>query len=192
MVSVAIMRSIGLSFQWELMRAIELDMDDGSLWDDFGRSQIYRAETLDYVRLCLELPTREYKVGAEPTSIIIRNFDTIGTAIRDVYTIGSYSLTSMQAISSCRPCWRLRDTNMLLVEQRERFSYQMKKFMDMTECEQWLRINQKIPTVEQYLEYRLGSSAVSVTLAVNESVIPQYCCALFEFRSICTYRADKF
>ena len=42
--------------------------------------------------------------------------------------------------------------------------------MDMTEQEQRLRIKGTIPSIEEYMEYRLGSSAVSVTLAINESV----------------------
>ena len=45
--------------------------------------------------------------------------------------------------------------------------------MDMTEREQRWRMNGAIPSVEEYWDYRLGSSAVTVTLAVNESVAPQ-------------------
>ena len=58
-------------------------------------------------------------------------------------------------------------------EQRERISYEMGIFMDMTEREQRWRMNGAIPSVEEYWDYRLGSSAVTVTLAVNESVAPQ-------------------
>ena len=63
-------------------------MDDGSLWDDFERAQAYRAETILYVRLCLGLSSGEHWNGTKPSSIIIRNFDMIGKAIRDVYNIG--------------------------------------------------------------------------------------------------------
>ena len=45
--------------------------------------------------------------------------------------------------------------------------------MDMTEREQQLRMNGAVPSLKEYWEYRLGSSAVSVTLAVNESVAPR-------------------
>jgi len=47
----------------------------------------------------------------------------------------------------------------------------MKTFMDMTEREQLLRVKGAVPSVEEFMEYRLGSSAVNVTLAINESVV---------------------
>ena len=118
----------------------ELDMDDGSLWDDFDRAQVFRTETLKHVRFCLGLSSGRYQRGAKPSSKIIRNFNVIGKAIRDVYDM----------------------------EQRENLSYHMEVFMDMTEREQRLRMKGAIPSVEEYMKYRLGSSAVSVTLAVNE------------------------
>ncbi len=43
--------------------------------------------------------------------------------------------------------------------------------MDMTEREQLLRLKGAVPSVEEFMEYRLGSSAVNVTLAINESVV---------------------
>jgi Terpene synthase family 2, C-terminal metal binding len=46
----------------------------------------------------------------------------------------------------------------------------MKTFMEMSEEEQRLRLSGTIPSVEEFWEYRLGSSAVCVTLAVNEYV----------------------
>ena len=45
--------------------------------------------------------------------------------------------------------------------------------MDMTEREQRWRMSGAIPSVDEYWDYRLGSSAVAVTLAVNESVPSQ-------------------
>lgn len=42
--------------------------------------------------------------------------------------------------------------------------------MEMSEEEQRLRLSGTIPSVEGFWEYRLGSSAVCVTLAVNEYV----------------------
>ncbi len=73
---------------WQLNHTTELDMDDGSLWNEFERSQSYRAKTLDHVRLCLGLSNEKGWKGAQPSSVIIRNFDVIGKAIRDVYNIG--------------------------------------------------------------------------------------------------------
>ena len=66
-----------------------------------------------------------------------------------------------------------RSVDVAFSEQRERISNEMEVFMNMTEREQRLRMNGAVPSVEEYWEYRLGSSAVSVTLAVNESVAPR-------------------
>ena len=63
-------------------------MDNGVLWNDFELSQIYRAETLDYCRFCLGLSNGQCWSGQEPSSTIIRNFNEIGKAIRDVYNMG--------------------------------------------------------------------------------------------------------
>ena len=63
-------------------------MDNGSLWDDFERSQTYRAETLGYVRLCLGLPCENCWTEAKAPTKIIRNFDIVGSAIRNTYTTG--------------------------------------------------------------------------------------------------------
>ena len=67
---------------------VELDMDDGSLWDDFERSQSYRAETMDYVRLCLGLSDSRNDSKVHLVPKIICNFEVIGKAIRDAYSRG--------------------------------------------------------------------------------------------------------
>ena len=63
-------------------------MENGSLWNDFQRSQNYRTETLDYVRFHLGVTNHQSHESVEPSSKIISNFATIGEAIRDVYSIG--------------------------------------------------------------------------------------------------------
>lgn len=40
----------------------------------------------------------------------------------------------------------------------------------MSEKEQRLRLTGAVPSIEEFWEYRMGSSAVFVTLAVNEYV----------------------
>lgn len=40
--------------------------------------------------------------------------------------------------------------------------------MEMSEREQRLRLDDVVPSAEEFWGYRLGSSAVGVTLAVNE------------------------
>ena len=44
----------------------------------------------------------------------------------------------------------------------------MSNFTDMTKQEQRFRIAATVPSIEEYFEYRLGSSAVGIMLAVNE------------------------
>lgn len=54
--------------------------------------------------------------------------------------------------------------------QRKRFLDHFEYFVDMTEQEQVLRLQGRILSLEEFWSYRLGSSAVHVTIAVNESV----------------------
>lgn len=44
----------------------------------------------------------------------------------------------------------------------------MEDFLEMSRQEQVLRLQGTIPSLEEFWSYRLGSSAVYVTLAVNE------------------------
>lgn len=44
----------------------------------------------------------------------------------------------------------------------------MEDFLEMSRLEQVLRLQGTIPSMEEFWSYRLGSSAVHVTLAVNE------------------------
>lgn len=129
-------------------------MDDGGFWDDFERSQKFRAETLRYVRACLGLSTEK---RCEKPSRIVGNFKIIGNAIRDAYNIGAKTVPPLAS-----------SIDVSRIEQRERFSFEMEVFMEMSEREQRLRLSSTVPSVEEFWAYRLGSSAVCVTLAVNE------------------------
>lgn len=64
----------------------EIDSDDGSLWDDFERSQALRAQTLDYVRSSLDPPGSICR--EKPSSRILCGFEMIGEAIRNAYDAG--------------------------------------------------------------------------------------------------------
>lgn len=117
----------------------EIDEDDGSLWDDSELSQPYRDETREYVRACLSLRGKLDHENIGPTNATIIAFESIGMAIRDAY---SY-------------------------EQRLRFMDECNDFLEMSQREQVIRLR-GVPTMEEFWSYRLGSSAVYVTLAVNE------------------------
>lgn len=106
------------------------------MWDEFGAAQIYREQTLAYVRYTLGIDAEPPKV----TNRIILNFAPIGEACRNVYTL----------------------------EQNKMVYEEMRFFMEMSEREQRLRLSGTIPSIDEFWHYRLGSSAVTVCLALNE------------------------
>ncbi|KAI4235240.1 MAG: hypothetical protein LQ349_003306 [Xanthoria aureola] len=115
-------------------------MDDGCLWDDSDLSQPYRDETRLHVLECLGLTDDLNGCPVRSVNPTILAFEGIGNAIRSVYTY----------------------------EQRCRFMKHMENFLEMSRREQALRLRGTLPTVEEFWSYRLGSSAVHITLAMNE------------------------
>lgn len=66
----------------------EIDMEDGSLWDNLELAKLYRTDTREYVRYCLDLRSDP---ALEPVSTLgatVRAFETVGTAIRKAYNYG--------------------------------------------------------------------------------------------------------
>lgn len=66
----------------------EVDMDDGSLWDNIELAKIYRTETREYVRSCLDLKSNPALEPGNAVGATIRAFETVGTAIRKAYNYG--------------------------------------------------------------------------------------------------------
>lgn len=66
----------------------EIDMDDGSLWEDPELSNPYRDETRGHVQVCLGLASDVHHASTQSTNATIRAFESIGMAIRDAYTYG--------------------------------------------------------------------------------------------------------
>lgn len=114
----------------------EIDLNDGTMWDEFGAAQVYRDQTLAYVRYSLGID----EGSPEVDSPIILNFAPIGAALKKAYTL----------------------------EQRKMVYKEMQFFMNMSEKEQRLRLSGTIPSIDEFWRYRLGSSAVTVCLALNE------------------------
>ena len=114
----------------------EIDLNDGTMWDEFGAAQIYRGQTLAYVRYTLGIDS----ICPEVSNRIILNFAPIGAALKSTYTL----------------------------EQNKMVYEEMRFFMDMSEREQRLRLSGTIPSIDEFWHYRLGSSAVTVCLALNE------------------------
>jgi hypothetical protein len=42
------------------------------------------------------------------------------------------------------------------------------RFVEFTKCEQEFRVRREIPTVQEYWSFRMGTSAVSLVVAVQE------------------------
>jgi hypothetical protein len=114
----------------------EIDLSDGTMWDEFGAAQVYRDQTLAYVRYSLGID----ELCPQVFNPIIRNFEPIGAAVKKAYTL----------------------------DQRKMVYDEMMFFMNMSEQEQRLRLSGTIPSIDEFWRYRLGSSAVSVCLALNE------------------------
>jgi len=124
---------------WLFIWDDEIDSAAGSMWEDWEAAQAYRQETIEYVRWTLGLAPDGEKPKTQ--NHIILSFEVIGTAIRDSCTTG----------------------------QRQMVYDEMEDFMQMSEQEQRLRLtNDRLPTLEEFWGYRLGSSAVFICLAVNE------------------------
>jgi hypothetical protein len=116
----------------------EIDVNDGTMWDEFAAAQVYRDQTLAYVRYCLGIDSEG--TCPEVNNHIILNFAPIGAAIKEQYSLA----------------------------QRKRVYQEMRFFMNMSGQEQHLRLSGTIPSIEQFWSYRLGSSAIPVCISLNE------------------------
>ena len=56
----------------------------------------------------------------------------------------------------------------VLAGQRKRFLGEVARFLQKSQKEQELRLANRVPTLAEYWDYRLGSSAVFISLAVDE------------------------
>ena len=70
------------------MAFVEIDMENGSLWDNLELSHPYRQETREYIRYCLELKSDSSLDPVKSENATIQAFETVGTAIRKAYNYG--------------------------------------------------------------------------------------------------------
>ncbi|EKG15977.1 Terpenoid synthase [Macrophomina phaseolina MS6] len=106
--------------------------------DDFESAQTYRFETIQFIKETLGLQPRSPE---PPANKIIRNFEVVGTALKEHYTLA----------------------------QRRRFFAEIDRFMAGTEDEQRRRLtNKEFPTLDQFWDFRLGSSAVNICSSLIE------------------------
>ncbi|KAF4629893.1 hypothetical protein G7Y89_g8253 [Cudoniella acicularis] len=123
---------------WLFVWDDEIDESTGSLTDNLTAAQAFRAETVLFLEHCLGLSTWEDS-WHEPGPII-SSFKPIGDAISSVYNI----------------------------DQRRNFMKEIIFFMEMSEIEQRRRLSPELPTIGEYWECRMGTSAVGVCIAMLE------------------------
>ncbi|KAI9760260.1 MAG: hypothetical protein M4579_001774 [Chaenotheca gracillima] len=121
---------------WLFIWDDEIEEDGGSLFEDFEGAQAFREKTLKFIESSLGLGSQEAQ--PTPTSPIINSFQEIADRLCERYTI----------------------------EQRQRFMDQMSFFIEMSEVEQQVRMSGRIPTIKEYWDIRMGTSAVGVCLAM--------------------------
>ncbi|KAK2758475.1 terpene synthase metal-binding domain protein [Colletotrichum kahawae] len=110
---------------WLFIWDDEVGAEVGDLASDFQAAQIFRRETVEYVRHCLRLDEVEY-ITREPPE------------------------------------------NKRYLEHREMLLRELEFFMKTSEVEQKRRLSPDLPSLEEYVETRMGTSAVNVTSFFNE------------------------
>ncbi|KAI0190865.1 isoprenoid synthase domain-containing protein [Astrocystis sublimbata] len=116
----------------------EIDEPNGRYAEDYAGAQSYRDETLRFVGVCLGL-LPEGSIQLRLNKII-QSFETIGTSLRKTYDSG----------------------------QCQRFYDEIAHFMSASQAEQEYRLMGDLPTLEQYWNFRLGTSAVYIGTAIAE------------------------
>ncbi|KAF5513373.1 Presilphiperfolan-8-beta-ol synthase [Colletotrichum fructicola] len=125
---------------WLFIWDDEVDAEVGDLSSDFQAAQTFRRETIEYVRHCLGLNEVGCVTREPPESKIIAFFKVIGDASCQAYD----------------------------VERRELLFRELEFFMKTSEVEQKRRLSPDLSSVEEYVETRMGTSAVNVTSFFNE------------------------
>lgn len=110
-----------------------------SLITDYDRAKAFRAETVEYVQRCL-IPHGHDLKSKPPTNRIIASFRPVGDAI----------------LESCTPA------------QIKSLLKEMLFFIEMSGVEHRVQQSKELPSVEDYNERRMGSSAVRICLAITE------------------------
>jgi len=97
------------------------------------------------------------KIAPKASHPVIESFRVIGDEIRAAYTVGM-QVTQNRKRKSANP----------KIEQRQNFFQDMNFYIETTEVEQRFHLDGKIPTIEEYWEVRMGTSAVAACLAMIE------------------------
>lgn len=150
-------------FLWLFTWNDEIDQSTSELFSNLENANKFREESFHYVWYCTGMPT-EYNFRFDsnpPTHKLIRSLDVIGANLQEVYTKGR-SLTRVP-----QPLL-LRNANTTSPDQIMSFVNEIDYYMDCQQREQGRKLTGKIPTNSEYWETRLGTSAVTSMLALNE------------------------
>ncbi|KAG9242949.1 isoprenoid synthase domain-containing protein [Calycina marina] len=116
----------------------EIDEPGGAVSDDFDAAEQYRAETERFVSNCLQLS--EPMPNSQDLNPIVASFQAIGDALCDAYD----------------------------ESQRQRLLSEIQLFMRMSRSEQQIRLLGRLPSLEEYWTFRMGTSAVYIGVASGE------------------------
>ncbi|KAF3804594.1 hypothetical protein GCG54_00012081 [Colletotrichum gloeosporioides] len=144
---------------WLFIWDDEVDAEVGDLASDFQAAQTFRKETIEYVRHCLGLDEGDCVTREPPESRIIAFFKVIGDASCQAYGLGMYFTGHYDLI---------HDSNKRYLEHRELLFRELEFFMKTSKVEQKRRLSPDLPSLEEYVETRMGTSAVNVTSFFNE------------------------
>ncbi|KAK5629884.1 hypothetical protein RRF57_005599 [Xylaria bambusicola] len=142
------LRTCTFWFLWLFTWDDEIDQSTSELFINLPNANQFRDESYHFVRYALGVPNEETHKwdfdNKKPNRPLIRSLDIIGAELQKVYNKGK----QISMIPS------------LLL-----FIYY---YMDCQQREQGRKLTGVIPTPEQYWETRLGTSAVTSMLALNE------------------------
>lgn len=133
---------------------LEIDSELGDLALDFQAAQAFRQQTLNYARYCLKLSEDE----VVPPNQIVAFFKVIGDVACEAYDLSRTPIFVS-----------IHDRDWLTeAGHREILLREIEFFMETSEVEQRIRLSSKIPSPEDYMKFRMGTSAVNVTTFFNE------------------------
>ena len=129
---------------------------------DLKSLQSFRSRTSNFVRQSLGFPVAEDNVvlGPPESDPVITSFGIVGKALKTSYTLGR----------SCNACIARNNQRWLTAweEQRERLLEHIEFFFEMSTMERNVALEDSLPSMDEYLGRRMGTSAVRVCNAMTE------------------------
>jgi hypothetical protein len=159
------LQTVTFWFLWLFTWDDEIDQSTSALFINIDDANKFREESFHYVRYCLGVSnkdTHKFRFDVNPpTNKIIHSLDVIGAELQEVYNQGRFSITIPQVVF-------VRNTDTIPADQILCFVQEIDYYMDCQQREQARKLTGKVPTVAEYWETRMGTSAVTSMLALNE------------------------